>query len=84
MDQHTLNRLTCARQLADVLAEAGCETDDVFTLDTKAWRIAALAAGSRRGKPMSEPSDATKTLVYMQFLAREQAETCDTFAGLPR
>lgn len=83
MDRHTMNRLECARQLADILDEAGCEAADVPVLDTKAWRLAALAAGSRRGKAMSEPSEATKTLVFARLTERERLATTYPLEGLP-
>lgn len=72
-----------ASALADMLALVGVETaEDVAALTESSWLLAAMAAGTLRGRPMGVPSERTRKLVA--DLVADRAAAGDPFLGLPQ
>lgn len=74
-----------AGHLAEVLAQAGCTSEDAFGLSEAAWDHATETANAAFGANHSLPSKETKALVIQNLETRERLAELhsDPFAGLP-
>lgn len=77
-----LARVEKARQLAEILTAARCTAADVLVLDDEGWNAAAKLASIKRRKPMSPPSDATKSLVWHRLAERERLAGENPLVGI--